>query len=308
MPSLLLERLFSCMRYIKIIVGLFFLFCMALLPLAVSQSFGRFLAKLMSWQKHSRSYTVSKRNIDSCFPALSAQDKKQLLKSSLEHTAMSYAEMGMSWLWPTSMSLAKVTSVKGEELLTAAVAQGRGVLIIAPHIGNWEVLNLFASNKYAITVLYKQPKLKFFDWLINKMRKRLGGDMAPANAAGVKKLIKKLRGNGVIAILPDQEPVDGSGQFCSFFGHPAYTMTLLSQLARKTSCKVIAGVALREPGGKGFAIEFSEVGTDINSSDLNISLNVLNNTIETIVTANPEQYQWEYKRFKKTPPGMAKFY
>ena len=296
------------MRYIKVMLGLFFLFFMALLPLAASQSFGRLLAKLMYWKKRSRSYTVSKSNIDGCFPALSAQRREQLLKLSLEHTAMSYAEMGMSWLWPTSMSLAKVISVKGEHLLTAAVAQGRGVLIIAPHIGNWEVLNLFASNKYAITVLYKQPKLKFFDWLINKMRKRLGGDMAPATAAGVKKLIKKLRANGVIAILPDQEPADGSGQFCCFFNRPAYTMTLLSQLARKTNCKVIAGVALREPRGKGFSVEFSEVDTDINSSDLNVSLAVLNNTIQSIATANPEQYQWEYKRFKKTPPGTVKFY
>ncbi|EPJ48566.1 MAG: hypothetical protein OFPI_28510 [Osedax symbiont Rs2] len=296
------------MRYIKVIFGLFFLFFMALLPLAVCQSFGRLLAKLMYSQKHSRSYTVSKRNIDSCFPALSVGDKERLLKSSLEHTAMSYAEMGMSWLWPTSMSLATVTSVKGEQLLIDAVAQGRGVLIIAPHIGNWEVLNLFASDRYAITVLYKQPKLQFFDWLINKMRKRLGGDMAPANAAGVKKLIKKLRGNGVIAILPDQEPATGSGQFSAFFQHPAYTMTLLSQLAKKTQCKVIAGVALREQGGKGFAIEFSEVDPQINSSEMSVSLAVLNNTIESIAAANPEQYQWEYKRFKKPPPGAGKFY
>ncbi|MCJ8338398.1 MAG: lysophospholipid acyltransferase family protein [Pseudomonadales bacterium] len=289
------------MRYFKVILGLFVLVCIALLPLTVSQSLGRCLAKVMYWRKSSRGYRVSKLNIDSCFPDLSVEQREQLLKSSLEHTAMSYAEMGMSWLWPTSWSLAKVTSVKGEELLAAAVAEGRGVLIIAPHIGNWEVLNLFASNRYAITVLYKQPKLQFFDWLINTMRKRLGGDMAPANAAGVKKLIKKLRSNGVIAILPDQEPAAGSGEFCSFFGRPAYTMTLLSQLARKTNCKVISGIALREKGGKGFAIEFSDVDDQINSPDISASLAALNNCIEGVVAANPEQYQWEYKRFKKTP-------
>lgn len=296
------------MRFIKICLGLFFLLFMALLPLKYSQLLGGLFGGLLYRFKSSRSYSVSKKNIELCFSSLSHCEQEALLNRSLIHTGMSYAEMGMSWLWPTSRSLNTISSVKGEDLLVEAFANNKGVLIIAPHIGNWEVLNLYASQKYDLTVLYKQPKIKFFDWLIKKMRSRLGGSMAPANASGVRLLMKKLRSNKVVAILPDQEPALGSGKFSPFFSRPAYTMTLLSQLAAKTNCKVISGVAIREKGGKGFAIEFCEVDTLINSKDIEVSLAVLNKTIQQIASENPEQYQWEYKRFKKSPEDLDKLY
>lgn len=296
------------MRFIKVFLGLVFLVFMALLPLRASQFLGKRLANAWYKSKTSRSYRVSKANIDCCLPDLGDSEREALLKESLQHTGMSYAEMGMSWLWPATKTLKKVISVEGEQVLEDAVAARKGVLIIAPHIGNWEVLNLYASNKHAITVLYKPPKLKFFDWLINKMRKRLGGDMAPANAAGVRKLLKKLRKNGVVAILPDQEPAEGSGVFSHFFGRQTYTMTLLSQLAAKTQCAVIAGVAIRLPNGEGYRIKFSKVDGEINSSDQQQSVEALNHAIEVIVKENPAQYQWEYKRFKKLAPSQTQLY
>ena len=296
------------MRIIKVILALVFLIIMALMPLKVSQYLGRMLGKFMYRSKKSRAYRVSKANIGLSFAHWDEEAREALLADSLKHTGMSYAEMGMSWLWPTSMSLSKVVSVTGEDILDDAVAQGKGVIIIAPHIGNWEVLNLYASQKYAITVLYKQPKLKFFDWLINKMRKRLGGDMAPANAKGVRQLMKKLRRKGVIAILPDQEPTEGSGEFSPFFGRPAYTMTLLSQLAAKTKCSVISGVAIRKALGIGFDIEFKALHQALDNTDLITSIGCMNNNIELIAKQNPEQYQWEYKRFKQSPPDLPDLY
>ena len=296
------------MRILKVFLGLLFLLFMAAMPMRLSQFLGRCLGRYWYSSKSSRSYKISKLNIDSSFAERGAEFREKLLEQSLEHTAMSYAEMGMSWLWPSHWTLRKVVSVDGIEVLERAITNAKGVIIIAPHIGNWEVLNLYASNLHPITVLYKQPKLKFFDWLINKMRKRLGGDMAPANATGVRKLMKKLRTKGVIAILPDQEPAEGSGQFCSFFGRPAYTMTLLSQLAAKTQCTVIAGVALRQANGQGFAIKFTQIDSEINSRDTELSLKVLNQSIEAIVEDCPAQYQWEYKRFKKLAEGQSKLY
>ncbi|MFT5707499.1 MAG: KDO2-lipid IV(A) lauroyltransferase [Oceanospirillaceae bacterium] len=294
------------MRIVKVILGLLFLVLMAFLPLKLSQWLGKLLGSCWYYFKRSRSYFVSKSNLDFCFQHLAEKERDALLKCSLQQTGMSLAEMGMSWLWPTSYTLKKVISVKGDEILQAAVDQGKGVIIIAPHIGNWEVLNLYASSVYPITVLYKPPKLKFFDWLINKMRSRLGGDMAPANPSGVRKLMKKLRNKGVIAILPDQEPAEGSGAYVHFFARPAYTMTLLSQLAAKTNCVVISGVGIRE--GSGFAIEFKTVDSNINSKDNNISLLALNQCIEKIALDNPAQYQWEYKRFKKRQQGQDNIY
>jgi len=108
--------------------------------------------------------------------------------------------------------------------------------------------------------------------------------------------------------LPDQEPAEGGGQFSPFFGRPAYTMTLLSQLVAKTKCKVISGVAVREEKGRGFAIEFKELDHELPSAGITESVNALNQNIQAITQRNPEQYQWEYKRYKKSPEDLADLY
>lgn len=297
-----------CMRSIKIIIGLIVLVFIALLPLSVSQFIGRQFGKFLYRGQRSRVFQVSKTNIDLCFSNRDEQFRESLLENSLVHTCMGYAEMGMSWLWPTRFSLAKIVSVKGEDVFQQAIAEGKGVIIVAPHIGNWEILNLYTSKNYSITVLYKPPKIKFFDWLIHRMRKRLGSDMAPANGKGVKKLMQKLRASGVVGILPDQEPDEGSGMFSPFFGRPAYTMTLLSQLAIKTGCKVVTGAAIRQPQGDGYIIEFTAVDEQINNKDLNQSVAALNNAVEDLALKYPEQYQWEYKRFRKHPDSEPRLY
>ena len=296
------------MRFVKASLGFLLLLLLALLPLRLSQALGRRLGRLIYSMRKGRIYDVSSKNIDNCFPQLSASQREELLASSLEHTCMSYAEMGFSWLWPTSYSLKKVVSVQGEEVLIEAIKRGKGVIMIAPHIGNWEILNLYVSSRYPLTVLYKPPKSRFFDWLITRMRHRTGGDTAPANPSGVKKIFKSLRANGIVGILPDQEPAMGSGMFCPFYNREAYTMTLLSQLAIKSNASVITCIALRLDKGEGYSLHFAEADEDIKNKDLLTSVTALNRSIEQIASAHPSQYQWEYKRYRKEAPGLEKLY
>lgn len=291
------------MKQLKITLAIMLMGILALLPLRWSQALGARLGRRFHQQQQgSKLYQITRRNIEQCFPELDATQRASLIAESLEETGRSLAEMGISWLRPVRSTLKTIRQVKGEELIEAGLGQGRGVILIAPHLGNWEILNLYLSARYPFTAMYKPPKHKQLDTLIRRMRARLGTRMAPASVQGVRMVMKALKKGEMVGILPDQEPELEGGIFVPFFGHPALTMKLLPQLAAQTGAVVICGYAQRLPQGQGFDIQFVEADAEINSRDLELAATAMNRSVERCVRALPAQYQWEYKRFNTRPP------
>lgn len=295
------------MKQLKAIVAVLFLGLLALLPLRWAQRLGGRIGKYFAARPQSSLMRVTRTNIDIAFPEQAEAERIALAELSMIETGRSFSEMGMAWLWSPARSLKKVKAVHHEHLIDEALAQGHGVILIAPHLGNWEILNLYLSKRYPFTAMYRPPKLKLLDTLIKRMRARLGTRMAPADASGVRMVMSALKRTEMVGILPDQEPVTG-GEWAPFFGHPAYTMKLLPQLVRKTKARVICGFAERLPGGEGFEIHFMAADERIYSADLNEALLGLNRSVEQCVKALPAQYQWEYKRFNHQPDGVVSPY
>lgn len=293
------------MKHLKAVVAVLIMGLFALLPLKWSQALGRFFARWAGVDKGMG--RITRINIARCFPELSAADQSALVQASLAHTGMMFTEAGMSWLWPVSRSLKKIVAINNEHLLQQAVAEQQGVILLAPHLGNWEMLNLYVSSKYGITVMYKPPKLHLLDKLIRKMRARLGSQMAPANSQGVRLVLRTLREGGMIGVLPDQEPETG-GVFVPFFGHSAYTMKLVPQLIKQTGARVIYGYAERLDNAKGFALHFAEADPAILTQEISESAAAMNRSVEACVRHIPSQYQWEYKRFNHQPDGVESPY
>jgi KDO2-lipid IV(A) lauroyltransferase len=122
------------------------------------------------------------------------------------------------------------------------------------------------------------------------------------------RLFTILREGGVVGILPDQTPIREGGEFAPFFGIPALTMTLASKLIQKTGAKPLITYAKRLPDGQGFKIVIREAEAGMSSSDLTLSLAALNQSVEKCIADVPTQYQWEYKRFRRTAPGEKPIY
>lgn len=284
-------------------VGLLFL--LSLLPLSMARSLGSFIGRRMN-KGTGKPARNTRKNIAACFPELDSAGQEALISASLEETGCSMGEMGMSWIWQPERVLGKVTAVQGKEVLDDALAENRGVILIAPHIGNWEVLNLWLSKYYKLTAMYKPPKIKMMDDLIRKKRERIGSQLAPANVKGVRMAVKCLRKNEILGILPDQEPDKSGGIFAPFMGVQAFTMKLLPQLAAQTGAVVVSGYAKRVDGG--FELFFHRAEGDINSKDLDEATAAMNQEVEYCVRQVPEQYQWEYRRFSRRPEGEAAFY
>lgn len=296
------------MKELKAVPAILAMALLALLPLSAAEALGRWLGRRIyrKGEQHPL-YRITRINLELCFPKLSAPERDRLIQASLEQTGCSLAEMGMSWFWSPQRVLKQIQGVEGEDLIRAELEAGRGILLIAPHLGNWEVMNLYLSHHYPVTAMYKPPKLKLMDRLIRKRRARLGSAMAPADIKGVRMVLKALKGAGIVGILPDQEPERSGGVFAPFYGEPALTMKLLPQLAAQTKVKVLCGYARRLPEG-GFSLHFSAADPGIYSRDLQVSAAAMNASIEHCVNECPAQYQWEYKRFNTPEKGPRRRY
>jgi len=249
----------------------------------------------------SRGRASTRRNLAACFPEKSPAALDALARDSLRHTACTALEMGKAWLSPLPKTIALIRETEGYEEFLAAVDAGRGVILLAPHLSNWEIFGHFATRGIAASFMYQPPRSAAMDRLLQSGRARGGVTMAPTTRKGVAQVLAALQRGELVGVLPDQVPADGSGEFAPFFGQPAYTMTLVSKLARRTGAAVFCGFAQRLPRGAGFRAVFRRVDDAIRSEDMQTSLVTMNRAVEECVYLAPEQYQWEYKRFRRQP-------
>ncbi|MGH8632786.1 MAG: lysophospholipid acyltransferase family protein, partial [Burkholderiales bacterium] len=203
------------------------------------------------------------------------------------------------WFRPASEVRKLVMSVQSLSLVEEAERRERGIIYLTPHLGCFDVAALCAAQRRPITVLYRPPRMKFLQPLIEAGRARDGVHLAPANLGGVRLLLKALRRGEAVGILPDQVPGRGDGVWADFFGRPAYTMTLVGRLVELTGATVLMAAAVRLAHGAGYAIRVSEFGA-ISSGEG--SARALNAGIEQLVKLEPSQYLWSYNRYK-VPAG-----
>jgi KDO2-lipid IV(A) lauroyltransferase len=278
----------------------------SVLPLGVARGLGRGAGRL-SWLIGGRSRRVTQKNIALAWRELNPEQQAKLARDSLCATGELIGEMGHIWLRPWAYVSTLVKSVQGVELVSEALACGRGVVILAPHLGNWEILGLHLGTLGKTVSLYEAPRLAGLGPLIKQARQRTGAQLVPANRSGVASLLRNVRRGGIVGVLPDQVPDNpGSGENIPFMGVPCFTGTLAARLIQRSGALVVFGFAQRVAGG--FALHYQAVDSALYSQDRTLALEALNAGIESGLRFCPEQYQWEYKRFRTWPRTKPGFY
>lgn len=280
-------------------------------PFSTVQTIGQVVGKtVLRFDRRTRS--AINKNLQLCFPDLSSEEREAIAKKRLGYMGQTLAEMSHLWVKPASDSIqliARPSSPNGFEnqAFLDALSEDGGVIILAPHLGNWEMMSYYVSQYRKMTAMYRPQKDAKLNQFILDARQQAGSELAPTNRRGVMQLMKTLKApNGMVGILPDQVPQKGSGVFAPFFGVSAYTMTLAHQLALKTNAKVFVGSAFQIKNG--YSVKIVPVEPDFYSDDEEESATSLNQTIESLIRLYPEQYQWEYKRFKLQPDDKESLY
>ena len=274
---------------------------LAWMPLAANRLMGALLGWLLCIF-NIRELRTAERNLELCFPEKSFADRKRIARQSLRETCKWAFETSSVWFRGEQWRESRIKKFNDLELFQKAVADARGVLLLMPHFGNWELAGVYAGDQAKGTCIYRAPKMQELDPLVRRAREasRLS-TLVPATARGVMAIFKALKRGELTAILPDQVPAGGGGIYSNFFGIPTYTQTLVYNLIQKTNPVVLQIYAKRVKGG--FELGFMEPHPDIYHRDEQTSVDGLNKTIEQLCLLDLAQYQWEYKRFKNQEDG-----
>ncbi len=269
--------------------------CLGRLPLGLARRLGACLG-VLTYHLPVSARKATQRNIAHCLKHLSAAEQRQLTRQSLIETGKLAFESLVIWRMNAEDLAGCIHQVIGEE--HAARAPGQGLLILGPHLGNWEVLGRYIPRLGPVTSMFQPPKLPRMGDLMKAGRQASGAQLVATDRRGLAAVLNNLKQGGISGVLPDQTPRDPqSGSLAPFFGEPAFTMTLVYKLVQASGCKVIFGYAKRQ--GPGFVVVFNPAPPGIYSEIPEVALAALNQGVEDAVRQVPEQYQWEYRRFKR---------
>lgn len=277
------------------------------LPLALNRAVGTFFGWLL-WLFPNGNKNVTRINLALCFPDKSQSELRQLEKAALIESARGALEV--AWVWRNPhQALSLVRNIKGEQLLADAMATGRPVVVLAPHVGCWELMNYWLSSHYDMHILFMPSGLPGVDALIQRSRETFRTTAYPITPEGVAALNQNLtQGNIITGVLPDQVALRGRGIFVNFFGQPAYTSPHSCRLIQKHNAIAVTVAAKRLPGAKGYDLFIEPTSDVLFDENLEVALTALNHDVENAIMEMPEQYLWSYKRFRRVPDGMTSPY
>ena len=263
---------------------------LATLSLPTIHRMGTVLGWLLHWATPA-STRIQRSNLQQSGLCPTESEVNRVLKANTAETGKAIFETLAIWQWPQNKALQLVKTCHNLHLIEDALARGKGLIFLTPHLGSFEITSIYYAATRPITVLFRPPKKTWLAPLIDMGRSKGQVKLAPANVQGVRTLMQALKKGEAIGILPDQIPNEGEGEWADFFGKPAYTMTLACKLAEKTGATVLMAFGERLANGQGYEIHLTPVES-IATPDL------LNAAIAKQIAQKPEQYLWRYNRYK----------
>jgi Kdo2-lipid IVA lauroyltransferase/acyltransferase len=273
---------------------------LAALPLSLAVWLGTCAGRLAA-RFNARLTTRARQQLRIAYPTEPRERIALVANAALANQGRLIAETAHIWLRPADMG-ALVRSVQGWELVEASRANGQPIIFLVPHLGAFELGGQYLNERIPMAALYRAPKIRALEPLMQAGRNRVGGETYTADLAGVRGLLKSLKTGRSLMILPDQAPQEGDGIWAPFFGHFAYTMTLPARLAEKTGARLLIMMVPRREDGRGYDVIIEPGPPLFASRDRLAAATAMNAAVERCALTYPTQYQWHYNRYKQ-PAG-----
>ncbi len=271
----------------------------ARLPFRWQMAIGRVIGRL-SYHFARRRRQICETNIALCFPELSEEQQRRLVKDTFLSNGMGIMEIGLSWYRRPEEFMDRVTA-HGVEHVEAAHAQGRGVLLVSAHFCTLELIGGLAAQLFPVDITYRAHKNPLFDALMKRGRERHFG--AVVERRQVRQALRRLREGHTLWYAADQDYGPRHSVFAPFFNRPAATITATSRFARYNDSPVIFFAHYRTPDHQGYELYFSKPLEDYPTGDDVEDATRINRLIEAAIRRHPEQYIWLHRRFKTRPEG-----
>ena len=283
-----------------IVLGLLCTRIIVLLPFRIIVTIGQAMGLLLYRISSSR-LQVARKNIELCFPALSATEQSNLVKQHFISLGIGFFEVGMA-RWKSNQSLKKIIEIKGIEHLIRAVKKNRGVILMSAHFTMLEIGALIGRNEIIQEDL--PPMVGMFklgkNSIVNQffINTRLRSTESLVTKFEVKDLIRALKDKKLVWYASDQSFTGKNAISVNFFNHPAMTNPSIIRIAKITGSPVLPYFPSRLANGKGYILEVLPEIESFPGEDTNNDMRKIHALLEQHILQYPEQYYWIHRRFK----------
>ena len=251
---------------------------------------------------------VVEKQIAAAFPEMKAEEVQRIARASFEHLGRTAIETALSPRLGERGVLGLVERVDGWEHVERARAQGKGMIFVAGHHGNWELLGAYiAARGVPFEAIARGMGNPLFGNFVNEIRTALGIEIMHDSDA-VKRTPRALRAGRAVGFLSDQGVKGLASTYVTFLGRPAKTPRGAAVFALRFNAPVLFADAIRLPNGKyRVIIEPVEVApTGDREIDTDAIVIRFTELLEKWVRQFPEQYFWQHRRWRRQPPGTAR--
>ena len=275
------------------------------MPLRFRIALGKPLGRVLCPLFRGKCRTV-RRNLEVCFPDLSAREIEELCRRHYESVGIGLTELATAWFGAPD-ALRQTASVEGREHLDAALDKGKGVLLFCGHFTQMELIHsIMRPLCPSQTAMYRPMRNDLMDRIILRGRRRHIDELF--SKSNVKTLLKRLSRNAVVFYLADQSYRGKYSALVPFFGQPAMTSTAVSRILQISGATLLPLNFRRLDDGSGYVATIDPPMQDIPSDDPVADTTRLMQAMEDHIRTCPEQYAWMHRRFKDLPYGYPDIY
>jgi KDO2-lipid IV(A) lauroyltransferase len=251
---------------------------------------------------------VVETQIAAAFPDWTPQRVTATAKAAYENLGRTTIETAVLSRYGPAQVLELFEECRDWHTLESAMAKGRGVILVAGHLGNWELAGSYiAARGVPIEAVARQMENPLFDAFLTRTRRRIGLEIVWDGDA-VRRVPRTLRANRVVAFLIDQGAAGLASTWVPFFGRFAKTPRGPAVFALRLQTPVIFVAPLRLPDGR-FSMSMEEVPvrpTGDRNADIDRIVADYTVALERWVRRAPEQYFWHHRRWKHQRPNTPK--
>jgi Kdo2-lipid IVA lauroyltransferase/acyltransferase len=248
---------------------------------------------------------VVERQVRAAFPGLDEPEVLRIARASYAHLGRTTIETALLPTFDRAHVLDLFESVEGWDVVERAMAQGRGVMFVSGHLGNWELAGSYiAARGVPLEAVARRMENPLFDEYITETRRRIGMTVIH-DADAVRRVPRAMREKHAVAFLVDQGAVGLASTYVPFFGRYAKTPRGPAVFALRLKTPLVFATALRQPSGR-YIMYFEEVPvapTGTLDADVDAIVASYTRTLERWVRRAPEQYFWHHRRWKHQRPG-----
>ncbi len=269
---------------------------------AFRQRFGRTIGLFMLLLSKKRR-TVTYQNIHSSFPEKSIEECYSIVRSSYENLGITLVELLAFPSFTRKLLQQQITVINSEYLLEQQ-RNGKSMILLSGHYGNWELLAFGVASIVDIpfSIVVKEQRNVSADTLLNSYRTLRNNSVIPMRSAA-RNIIKKIQQGEAIAMLTDQAADPNKDVFVEFFGRPAVTYEAPAYLSIKYQIPIVFGVARRTTDGK-YEVELQRIfpkTTELTKESIHSLTQEHTLMLEQTIRKDPSQWSWQHKRWKYNP-------